>query len=46
MAVNLSATEASFGITSEKWTPGTAVGIGLNWPRISSGASGLGSNVS
>ena len=37
---------ARFGKTSLNWTPGTAVAIGLNSPRTSVGASGLGSNVS
>ena len=34
------------GSSSEKRTPGTAVAIVLNSPRMSSGASGLGSKVS
>lgn len=43
---NLSRLFASFVMCSENWTPGTAVGMALNSPRYSTGASGLGSNVS
>src|SRR5688572_17965132 len=43
---NLSACAASLGNSSETWMPATLVAIGLNSPRISAGASGLGSNVS
>ena len=43
---NLSAIPAIFGINSVTWKPGSLVAIGLNSPRISSGASGFGSMVS
>ncbi len=37
---------ASFGRYSEIWMPGTFVRIAANSPRVSEGASGLGSKVS
>src|SRR4051794_33981760 len=43
---SLSAIRACIGKSSQKAIPGTAVLIGRNGPRISAGASGLGSNVS
>src|SRR3954451_18334378 len=46
MIAYLSRLFASLVMCSEKCAPGTAVGIALNSPRYSSGASGLGSNVS
>ena len=44
--VTRSMTLARFGKTSLICKPGTDVAIGLNSPRTSAGASGLGSNVS
>src|SRR5687767_11989390 len=44
--VNLSAMAAHFWQCSVKNVPGTFVGIVLNGPRISGGASGLGSHIS
>jgi hypothetical protein len=41
-----SATSAMCGITSLNLTPGSTVGMSSNVPRISAGASGLGSNES
>ena len=41
-----SAMAAVRGSSSQKRIPGTLVAIDLNSPRISAGASGLGSNVS
>ena len=41
-----SARAASIGRCSQICRPGTAVGMGLNSPRNSAGASGLGSQVS
>ncbi len=46
MTASLSACRAVRGNSSLKRMPGTFVLIGLNGPRISAGASGLGSNVS
>ena len=42
----LSIIRAVRGISSPTWMPGTLVAIGLNSPRTSAGASGLGSQVS
>ena len=44
--VTRSMTFARLGKTSLIWRPGTEVAIGLNSPRTSAGASGLGSKVS
>ena len=44
--VTRSMTFARLGKTSLIWRPGTDVAIGLNSPRTSAGAAGLGSNVS
>ena len=41
-----SAIAAVRGSSSQNWVPGTLVEIGEKIPRISAGASGLGSNVS
>src|SRR5688572_7806059 len=46
MMAYLSARAASLGKCSLIEMPGTEVAIGLNSPRISAGASGLGSQVS
>ena len=41
MAANLSIIEASCGSNSQISMPGTLVAMGLNSPRISTGASGF-----
>ena len=46
MKTSLSAAAASLGSSSQMWTPGIFVAIGLNSPRISLGASGLRSIMS
>ena len=46
ITVSLSAALATRGNNSQKCIPGTLVRIGLKSPRISTGASGLGSKVS
>src|SRR5262245_21660139 len=46
MMLSLSVHLASIGRCSATWTPGSVVGMVLNSPRTSAGASGLGSRVS
>ena len=46
MKANLSALRAILGINSQIWKPGMAVEIGMNSPRMSTGASGFRSIIS